>query len=140
MRVLGIDYGRSRIGLAISDPSGMLAQSLTVIRRESDEQAAQEVARIADEQAAEALVVGLPRNMDGSLGERAEQCRAFAERLAAVTGLAVEMYDERLTTMAAERMLIAADMGRRRRRQVVDKLAAALMLQGYLDRRRAEHR
>jgi putative Holliday junction resolvase len=140
MRILGIDYGRSRIGLAISDPSGMLAQSLTVIRRESDEQAAQEVARIADEQAAEALVVGLPRNMDGSLGERAEQCRAFAERLAAVTGLAVEMYDERLTTMAAERMLIAADMGRRRRRQVVDKLAAALMLQGYLDRRRAEHR
>ncbi|WP_369406109.1 Holliday junction resolvase RuvX [Alicyclobacillus kakegawensis] len=136
MRVLGIDYGRARIGVAVSDPTGLFAQGLTVIPRRTDEAAAAEIARIAREQAAELIVVGLPRRMDGSLGERAAQCQAFAERVASAAGLPVDLYDERLTTVSAERTLIDADVGRARRRQVVDKLAAALMLQGWLDSRR----
>ncbi|GGJ12001.1 putative pre-16S rRNA nuclease [Alicyclobacillus cellulosilyticus] len=138
MRILAVDYGQARIGLALSDPTGMVAQALAVLPRRSDAEAAAEVARLAQDHGVERIVVGLPRNMDGSEGETAARCRRFARQLTAASGLPVEMYDERLTTAAAERMLVAADVGRRKRRQVLDAVAATLLLQGYLDARRAK--
>ncbi|MCL6598243.1 MAG: Holliday junction resolvase RuvX [Alicyclobacillus macrosporangiidus] len=137
MRTLGVDYGSARIGLAISDPTGLLAQSLTVLARESDDQAARAIREMAREHGVEEIVVGYPRHMNGSAGGRAAQCEAFAERLREETGLPVVLYDERLTTVAAERMLIAADVSRRRRKQVIDSVAATVLLQGYLDWKRS---
>ncbi|MCL6631049.1 MAG: Holliday junction resolvase RuvX [Alicyclobacillus herbarius] len=136
MRALGIDYGRARIGVAVSDPTGLLAQGLTVLERKSDDEAAEAIARLVLEYGAEMVVVGLPRKTDGTLGERAEACQAFAKRLANRLDTPVELYDERFTTVAAERMLIDAHVRRDKRRKVVDKLAAAVMLQGWLDRHR----
>ncbi|GMA52111.1 putative pre-16S rRNA nuclease [Alicyclobacillus contaminans] len=141
MRILGIDYGRARIGLALSDPTGLVAQPLTVLHRESDEAAAERIAALAEQHEVERVVVGWPRNMNGSVGERAKQCQAFAALVEAKTGIPVDLYDERLTTVAAERMLVAANLRREKRRTVVDGVAAAMMLQGYLDgfRRRDSH-
>ncbi|MCL6515965.1 Holliday junction resolvase RuvX [Alicyclobacillus sp.] len=138
MRILGVDYGRARIGIAVSDPTGLVAQQLTVLRREDDEQAAKAIAELAREHRVDEIVVGHPKNMNGSVGERAAQCEAFADLLRRRTGLPVALYDERLTTVAAERMLVSADVSRRRRRQVIDAVAATVLLQGYLDWRRAQ--
>ena len=137
MRILGLDVGEKTIGVALSDELGVTAQGLRTIRRRgpaSDLRALEEVVR---EYGVERIVVGLPRNMDGSMGPAARKVLAFAERLA-VFELPVETQDERLTTVQAERLLIQADVRRAERRRVIDKVAAALMLQAYLDRRGLE--
>ncbi len=134
MRILGIDLGDKKIGVALSDEMGWTAQGLAVII--SGGGVAENIKRIKElalENKVEKIVVGLPRNMDGSTGPRAEKAREFARRLEKSLGLPVEMWDERLTTVAAEKMLIKADLRRSKRRQVIDKIAAALILQNYLD-------
>lgn len=132
-RVLGLDVGDKTIGVAVSDELGWTAQGLETIRRESKEK---DLARlnewIAKYQVGE-IVVGLPKNMNGTIGPRAEMCQSFARFLAERTSLPVHMWDERLTTMAAEKMLISADVSRKKRKTVIDKMAATLILQGYLD-------
>jgi len=134
-RILGLDMGVKRIGLAVSDPLGITAQGLEVwvLRgREADLAHLREVAR---NYGVKRIVVGLPRHMDGRLGDAAAGIMDFARALGEALGVEVIFWDERLTTAAAERVLIQADVSRRRRRQVVDQLAAVLILQSYLDSR-----
>lgn len=133
MRILSVDYGLARIGIALSDASGMLATALTVVQRRSDEAAAREIAELASAHRAERIVVGLPRNMDGSIGDRARACQDFATLLGEVSGIEIAMFDERLTTVAAERSLIAQGVKRAKRKQVIDAVAATILLQSYLD-------
>lgn len=132
-RILAVDYGTVRIGLALSDPSGFLAQSLDVLRRKSDEDAVAKIATIVDERDVHEVVVGLPLNMNGSEGEKATICRRFAQMLESELGKPVHMFDERLTTVAAQRTLIEQDVRRNKRKQVVDAVAATVLLQTYLD-------
>lgn len=146
MRVLGIDFGERRIGVAISDPEGRLAVPLATLERRSDRAAADELAELVRRERAEALVVGEPRNLDGSRGEAARRARRFAERLARATGLPCEMVDEALTSVEAESRLAAAGgSGRRRSRRLreagrVDQVAAQILLQDALDRGAGEGR
>ncbi|NGQ94231.1 Holliday junction resolvase RuvX [Brevibacillus sp. SYP-B805] len=135
MRIMGLDVGDRTIGVAVSDEMGWTAQGVETIRRQSnDKDIARLQALIEAYQVAE-IVVGLPKNMNGTIGPRGESCQAFAEMVARRTSLPVKLWDERLTTMAAERMLIAADVSRQKRKKVIDKMAATLILQGYLDAR-----
>jgi putative holliday junction resolvase len=136
MRVLGIDPGARRIGLALSDPEGQFALPLEAVQARGVEQTVQALAAEAARLSAERLVVGLPLRMDGGEGESARLARKLAERLHAATGLPVVLWDERLTTRAAERALAEAGARGARRKQAVDSVAAALLLQSYLD---AEH-
>ena len=134
MRILGVDYGEKRIGLAISDPLGMFGQPLETV----ESGAAPPVDRIAEickERGVETIVVGLPRNMDGTLGPKAAEASAFADALAGKTGLNVVLQDERLSTARAERSLRETDMSRRKRKARVDAVAAQVILQTYLDTR-----
>ncbi|WP_027719333.1 Holliday junction resolvase RuvX [Desulfovirgula thermocuniculi] len=134
MRVMGLDVGEKNVGVALSDPLGLTAQGVEVIPRDIGEgKLLERVNRLVQEYGVEKIVVGLPRNMDGSLGRQGLRVLEFARWLREATGLPVETWDERLTTVGAERILLAADVSRARRRKVVDKLAAALILQGYLD-------
>lgn len=132
-RILGVDYGRRRVGLALSDPTGLLASGLCTLEVEDAIHAAKLVASAAHEHGATAIVVGLPVNMDGSRGPMAEEVAEFARRLEVRAELRVVLWDERMTTGMAERMLLAADLSRERRKAVRDKVAAQLILQGYLD-------
>lgn len=134
MRILAVDYGTHRIGLALSDPTGFLAQGLIVLKRTSDAHAVAEIVQLVKQHEVDRIVVGLPKNMNGSIGPRAEQCLHFAEKLRDVCLLDVDMYDERLTTVAAEKLLISNDMRRQNRRKVIDSVAATILLQSYLDR------
>jgi len=136
MRVLGIDPGARRIGLALSDPEGRFALPLEAVQARGVEQTVQRLAAEAVRVSAERLVVGLPLRMDGSEGESARLARKLGERLQAATGLPVVLWDERLTTRAEERALAEAGTRGARRKQAVDSVAAALLLQSYLD---AEH-
>ena len=138
MRALGIDLGTKRIGVALSNSEGTLATPFEVVARSGDlarDHAA--IAALAEEVGAEVLVVGLPLSLDGSEGPAAQGARAEADLLAEATGLRTLLWDERLTTVSADRELIALDLGARERRRVVDKVAAAVMLQAWLDHRRA---
>lgn len=135
MRVLALDYGDRRIGAALSDAFGWTAQGLEMIENRSEDGSIRRVAELAAEHGVETIVVGLPKNMNGTIGPRGEICIAFAEKLRANLSLPVVMWDERLTTVAATRTLLEADVSRKKRRQVVDKMAAALLLQNYLDSR-----
>lgn len=138
MRVLGLDLGSKRIGVAVSDRSGTVATPLTVVARSGDER--RDHRRLADlvrDEEAEAVVVGLPLSLDGSLGPAARAATAEAARLATVVGVPVETCDERLTTVTADRVLREGGVKGGARRRVVDKVAAAVMLQAWLDRRRA---
>ena len=136
-RKIGLDIGDVRIGVAVSDLLGITANPReTYVRKKGD--AASDVAyfcEYAKMEDADAFVLGLPINMDGTEGARAEVTREFGDALAAASGLEVIYQDERLTTVSAERMLIEADVRREKRKQVVDKIAATLILQSYLDRR-----
>ena len=135
--MLALDLGSKRIGVAVSDRSGTIATPLTVVHRSGD--VAQDHARIAAlvaEEEAVRVVVGLPLSLDGSLGPAAKGARAEAEALAEVLPVPVESFDERLTTVTAERALTEAKMRGQARRRVVDKVAAAVMLQAWLDRSR----
>lgn len=141
MRVLGVDYGQARIGLALSDETALLASNLSVLQRTTDTAACADIVQIATQHGVGKFVVGLPKLMSGALGERAKKCQRFAELLAEASGLPVVLHDERFTTVQAERMLIDADVSRRKRKQVVDAVAATLLLQNYLDsNRRADVR
>jgi len=136
VRVLAVDLGLRRIGLAVSDPLGLTAQGLPSLARGADPVG--QVLRVCREVGATEVVVGLPLRMDGSSGPAAEKARDFAERLRERSGLAVHLWDERLSSVAAERTLIEGGVRRldRRRRGLVDRGAAVLILQGFLDRRR----
>lgn len=137
MRALGIDLGSKRIGVALSDSGGSVATPYEVIERCGDRQRDhRRIAALADEAGAECLVVGLPLSLDGSQGPAARAALAEADELAAATGLPVELWDERLTTVSADRDLLALDVRAPARRRVIDKVAAAVMLQAWLDHRR----
>ncbi|MGE6577120.1 MULTISPECIES: Holliday junction resolvase RuvX [Paenibacillus] len=133
MKILGLDYGDRRIGVAASDAFGWTAQGLEVLERRRDEGEFTRIADLVREHEISEIVVGLPKNMNGTVGPRGEICIAFADRLRDELNLPVHLWDERLTTMAAERTLIEADVSRKKRKQVVDKMAASLILQNYLD-------
>jgi putative Holliday junction resolvase len=133
MRVLGLDYGERRIGVAMSDLFGWTAQGVEVIDRKLVADPMTRIAELVRSNEVESLVVGLPKNMNGTIGPSGENCIAFAESLRQTLGLPVQLWDERLTTVSAERTLLEADVSRRKRKQVVDKMAAAILLQSYLD-------
>jgi len=130
---MGLDVGTKTVGVAVSDELGMTGQAVTTVRRTNLRADLDALANLASEHGVGQLVVGLPRNMDGSEGPSAEFARALGEKLAVRTGLPVAYWDERLTTREAQRALIAADVSRARRRKVIDQVAAALILQGWLD-------
>lgn len=136
MRVLAVDPGSKRVGLAVSDPSGTIAQPLTTVAAEPRETLAARLADLAREQDAGRIVVGLPRRLDGSDGPEALAARSLATELRRAARLPVELVDERLTTAAAERSLLAGGMHRQKRRANIDRVAAALLLQTHLDRKR----
>ena len=136
MRILGLDVGEKRIGVAVSDSLGYIAQGISVIKRENTE----ELKKIVSDYDIEKIVVGLPKNMDGSIGEQAKKALAFIEDLKREIDLPVLAWDERLTTKEAEGVLLKADLSRAKRKKVIDKLAAALILQGYLDSQRTKNR
>jgi putative holliday junction resolvase len=137
VRALGIDLGAKRIGVSLSNSEGTLATPYEVVTRSGDRaRDHRAIAALAAETGAESLVVGLPLSLDGSVGAAATSALAEAEELAEATCLPVEMWDERLTTVSADRDLMALDMRAGARRRVVDKVAAAVMLQAWLDHRR----
>ena len=136
MRVLGIDLGSKRIGIATSDRSGTIATPYTVLLRcGSMGGDHRNIAKMVVEEEAEAVIVGLPLNMDGSEGKAAQSARAEVERMATVVGVPVYVHDERLTTVAADRVMMEQNMNAQARRKVVDKWAAAVILQAWLDSR-----
>lgn len=132
--LMGLDHGERTIGVAITDPERRIASPLAGVRKGRFRDTGAEIARLCAERTVAGLVVGLPLNMDGSTGPSAQSARAFARNLAALLGLPVLLWDERLSTAAVTRTLIEADTSRRRRAEVVDKMAAAYILQGALDR------
>jgi putative Holliday junction resolvase len=134
MRIMGIDFGDSRIGVAVSDPLGWTAQGLDTIERKGTlEQAADEIRRLAEQYGVEKIVIGLPRNMNGTIGPSGEKAIEFGELLASVTGLEVVKWDERLTTVAANRLMHEVGMKTSKKKKSVDRIAAVFILQGYLD-------
>lgn len=136
MRILGLDYGSKTVGVAVSDPLGLTAQRLDTIWRKQENKLRQTLARIkelVDEYQAEQIVLGYPKNMNNTVGERAEKALEFKEMLEKRTGLPVIMWDERLTTVEADRTLMEAGVRRESRKQYLDGLAAVFILQGYLD-------
>jgi putative pre-16S rRNA nuclease len=137
-RLIGIDAGTKTLGLALSDVTRIIASPLTVLRRKKKfKEDAAELLRIAEEHAIAGFVLGLPTNLDGTSGPRVQATRAFARNMNALTPLPILLWDERLSTAAAERTLLEADASRKRRAEVIDKLAATIILQGALDCMRA---
>lgn len=135
-RIMGLDYGDKTIGVALSDEMGWTAQALTVIRRTSKAEDLKKIAALTESHQVEEIVVGFPKNMNASIGPRARLCMRFADTLEQTLGFPVQLWDERLSTAMAERSLIEADVSRKKRKQVVDQIAAAVILQGYLDSRK----
>lgn len=135
MRVMGLDVGSKTVGIAISDALGWTAQGIETVK--IDESAGQfgmsRIQELVSEYAVTSFVVGYPKNMNNSVGPRGEASEKYAELLKETFGYPVVLWDERLTTMAAERMLIEADVSRKKRKTVIDKMAAVMILQGYLD-------
>jgi putative holliday junction resolvase len=132
MRILGLDVGDRTIGVAASDALGWTAQGLEIIRRTGWEDDIRRLRELVAEYEVSLIVVGYPKNMNGTIGPRAEMAAEFAQKLGQELELPVRLWDERLTTMEAERMLIAADVSRAKRKKVIDKMAAVLILQNYL--------
>ncbi len=137
MRILGLDVGDKTIGVAVSDPLGVTAQGLETIRRTCLEEDIDRLREIVSDYQAEKIVIGLPKNMDGTMGPQGEKIIEFAGQLKNRISTDIVLWDERLTTVAVEKMLIQADMSRAKRKKVIDKLAASYILQGYLDSREA---
>lgn len=140
MRILGLDFGSKTVGAAVSDELLITAQALETIGRESENKLRRTCARIEElirEYEVGLIVLGLPKNMNNTEGERAEKTRAFGAMLERRTGLPVVLWDERLTTVAADRVLIENGVRRENRKAVIDQIAAAFILQGYLDYRRS---
>ena len=132
MKIMGIDYGDARTGIAISDLLCTIVGSTTVVPSRNTEKAIADILRLVKENSVGQLVVGLPRNMDGTEGPRAALCREFADRLAEVTGLPVTMWDERRTTVEAHNILSQHNYHGKKRKDTVDAVAASLILEGYL--------
>jgi len=140
MRTMGLDVGTHTIGIAISDELGITAQGLKTLRRKSKEDDLKEIAAIIHQFEIDKIVVGLPKNMNGTLGKQAEFVLQWVEDLIDKIHVPVETWDERLSTVGASKVLLEADLSRRKRKKVIDKLAAVLILQGYLDQsRRTNH-
>ena len=136
MRILGLDYGSKTVGVAVSDPLGLTAQGVETIWRKQENKLRQTLARIEElisEYQVERIVLGYPKNMNNTIGERAEKSLEFQQMLERRTGLPVIMWDERLTTVEANRTLMEASVRRENRKQYLDQLAAVFILQGYLD-------
>ncbi len=136
MRILGLDYGSKTIGVAISDPFGWTAQGIETIRRKEENTIKPSLDRLEEiikEYNVEKIILGLPKNMNNTLGPRSEKTLHFKERLEKTFAVPVMTWDERLSTMAAERSLLEADLSRNKRKKVIDKMAAVYILQGYLN-------
>lgn len=136
MRILGLDYGSKTVGVAVSDPLGLTAQKVETIWRKQENKLRRTLARIEEliaEYEVEKIVLGFPKNMNNTVGERAEKALEFGEMLKKRTGLEVIMWDERLTTVEADRTLIEAGVRRENRKQYLDGMPAVFILQGYLD-------
>ena len=138
MRIMAIDYGDARTGVAFSDPTGLLAGQTFLIKSRKEDVVLSELVRLAKEQGAEELVMGYPRNMDGTLGPRAEKYAAFADRLREAANLPVVLWDERRTTVDAHRILGDHGVRAKNRKDKVDSVAAALILEGYLEFKRLQ--
>lgn len=139
MRIMGLDFGSKTVGVAISDPLLITAQGIEIIERKEENKLRKTLARIEElivKYEVEEIVLGLPKNMNDSLGERAELSLEFKDKLERRTGLPVEMWDERLTTVAADKAMIEAGIRREHRKEHVDRIAACFILQGYLDYRK----
>lgn len=135
MRIIGLDIGSKTIGVAVSDPLGFTAQGITTIRRKNFRADVEEVKKIYDEYNADLIVAGLPKNMNGTLGPSGDMVMEFCEKLKKAFDAKIEYWDERLTTVAAHRAMLEADLSREKRKKLVDKVAATYILQGYLDRK-----
>jgi len=135
-RVLAVDYGEKRIGLAVSDELGITASPLMTLTRRSDEEAIQQIAQLVSKLKVKQIVVGLPRRTDAQEGEMERKVKAFAEKLKQAVSVPVALFDERFTTRIAEQVLLEADLSRRKRKQVRDRLAAVILLQSFLEAQR----
>lgn len=133
MRVLGLDVGDRTIGVALSDPLGLTAQGITTIRRKNIKYDIEEIITMCKKYSVETILCGLPKNMNGTVGTQGEKVIEFCDLLKEELGLPIKMWDERLTTVAAHRAMLEADLSRKKRKQIVDKIAAIYILQGYLD-------
>jgi len=133
MRKLGLDVGDKTIGVAVSDMLGWTAQGLETIKRKSIKEDIKRIMEIIKDYEVDEIIVGLPKNMNGTIGPQGEKVKKFVEKLDREVGIKIILWDERLTTVAAEKMLISADVSRRKRKNVIDKLAAVYILQSYLD-------
>lgn len=135
MRSMGLDVGEVRVGIALSDQTGLIAQGHATLERSGWDHDLAHLAEMAEAHQVERFVVGNPLNLDGSVGRQAERSRDFADRLQEATGLPVVLWDERFTSLSAEKTLIEAGVRRKKRRGAIDRMAAAIMLQSYLDSR-----
>ena len=135
-RVLAVDYGEKRIGLAVSDELGITASPLMTLTRRSDDETVRQIAQLASKLRVAQIVVGLPRRTDAQEGEMERKVKAFAEKLRQKVSVPVVLFDERFTTRIAEQVLLEADLSRRKRKQVRDRLAAVILLQSFLEAQR----
>ncbi|MDQ1001403.1 putative Holliday junction resolvase [Neobacillus niacini] len=135
MRIMGLDVGSKTVGIAISDELGWTAQGLKTLKidEEKNKFGFDEIGQLIKEYGISQVVIGLPKNMNGTIGPRAEASKRYAEEIENQFSVSTILWDERLTTMAAERVLLEADVSRKKRKKVIDKMAASMILQGYLD-------
>ncbi|MCA0147501.1 MULTISPECIES: Holliday junction resolvase RuvX [Bacillaceae] len=135
MRVMGLDVGSKTVGVAISDELGWTAQGIETIKIDEDQGVFRmdRIKELADEYQVDTVVVGMPKNMNNTIGPRGEASKAYGELIQQELSLPIKYWDERLSTMAAERVLLEADVSRKKRKKVIDKMAAMMILQGYLD-------
>lgn len=133
MRILGLDVGQRTIGVAVSDPLGFTAQGLTTIRRTNKEKDIEEIRKFCNEYNVEVIVIGLPKNMNGTIGPSGEIIMAFGKLIEEELAIEIKFWDERLTTVAATKAMLEADLSRNKRKKIVDKVASTYILQGYLD-------
>ena len=136
MRIIGVDFGEARIGVAVSDLLGITAQGLDTLKEKNMERVVAHLCKLAQELVAEEFVVGLPKNMNGTIGERGRRTQEFANLLEKKSGLSVKLWDERLTSVSAHNVLSEGNVRGKKRAAAVDKIAAVLILQNYMDSRR----
>lgn len=133
MRILGLDVGSKTIGVAVSDPLGFTAQGLTTIRRTNKEEDIKEIKKFCDNYEVKTILIGLPKNMNGTIGPSGEIIMSFGKLIEEKLGVEIKFWDERLTTVAAHKAMLEADLSRNKRKKIVDKVASTYILQGYLD-------
>ncbi|MFC1978365.1 Holliday junction resolvase RuvX [Chloroflexota bacterium] len=137
MRALGLDVGQKRIGVALSDDEGILASPLTIINATDAEQAIKRISELCDQHQVAHIVVGMPRSLDGTLGTQADIVQQFIDRIAGVVNITIDTWDERLSSVEADRAMLAAGTKKDKKKKLRDAIAAAIILQGYLDRKRS---